>query len=241
MHFTLPRFSLFALGLVAFALPSRAQLLNAAGSAQLETWIDRGPLTFTNVFTKVAGDGQNAVDFNLAADGKGPTVSLLDVVPFDRSDGLFDLPHEIIGGGSPLAWDASNTWHLAANPDRSAFLFDFTHGTIQRENTTGADGAFQTYNSIFFGPVFGLGDLVTDFSLQHGTAFHSSYGGTSPLTPDILGNVGTVDLFKINRLEIYQVALASIPEPATYGLFMAAGLAAVVLLRRRNQPAAVQI
>ncbi|HTB81448.1 MAG TPA: PEP_CTERM-anchored TLD domain-containing protein [Opitutaceae bacterium] len=228
------RFTLLALGLAAVALPARAQLFNAADQAEITSVIDRGPLTFTSVFTKVAGDGQNATNFNLAADGKGPSLAVLDVTPFDTSDGLFDLPDQVIGGGTPLAFDSSNSWHLAFGLDQSAFLFNFTDGAIQRENTTGAAGAFQTYNSFVLGPVFGLGDLVTGFDLEHGTALHASYGGTSALTPNILGTQ-SIEGFRINRLEVYSVALAAIPEPATYGLIVAASLAFVVLLRRKQR------
>jgi hypothetical protein len=241
MNFMSTRLSVLALGLAAGALPARAQLFNAAAQAQLTSWIDHGPLTFTSLFTKIAGDGQNAISFNEAVDGKGPAIALFAVTPFDVSDGLFDLPDQIIGGGTPLAFDGSNNWHVASNPDRSAFLFNLTDNTIQRENTQGLTGAFQTYNGFLLGPVFGLGDLVTGFDLEHGAAFHDSYGGTSPLTPDILGT-DSLECFKIDRLEVYSVALATtaIPEPATYSLLVAASVAVAVLLRRKHRTAAAQ-
>lgn len=241
MNLTFPRISLLALGLAVVALPSRAQLLNAAYESQLVTWINHGALTFTNDFTKVAGDGQVSLDFHAAADGKGPTVSLFDVTPFDVSDGLFDLPDQVIGGASPASWDSSNTWNIVLNPmNQSAFLFNLSDGVTQHENVMTLSGLFQTFDSPAFGPVFGVGDLIAGTDLEYGAAIHNSYGGTSALTPNILGNVGvnSGDLFKINRLEVYSVALASIPEPATYALFMAAGLAAVVMFRRRNRPTA---
>ena len=237
MHFNGSRISLLALSLVAAALPVRAQLLNAAYEAQLVTWIDHGPLSFTNDFTKIAGDGQTSFDFHAAADAKGPTVTLLDITPFDSADGRYDLPSEIIGGATPIGWTSSTSWNIPTNPlDRSAFVFNLSDDVVQRENQTDFAGQFQTFDNPLFGPTFGLGDLVTGYDLEHGTAFHASYGGTSPLTPNVLGQVGVTDLFKINRLEVYSVA--AIPEPAACAALIAGLLGAVVLFRRRPQVSA---
>ncbi|HZP59102.1 MAG TPA: PEP_CTERM-anchored TLD domain-containing protein [Opitutaceae bacterium] len=234
MKFVLPCFSLSILGLTAPI--AHAQLLNGASEAQLVTWINQGPLTFTPDFTKIAGDGQDALDFHAASDGKGPNISLFDVTPFNVADGLYDLPEQVIAGGIPTSWYSSNTWNVVLDPtDQSAMLFNLTAGVVHHENAFTFSGIFQSFNSPSLGPTFGLGDLVTGFDLEHGTAIHYSYGGTSPLTPNILGlvGVGPSDLFRINRLEVYSVSLASIPEPVTYGLTIGTATMMFVLLRRR--------
>ncbi|HTQ30703.1 MAG TPA: PEP_CTERM-anchored TLD domain-containing protein [Opitutaceae bacterium] len=238
--------SLSVFGLVASVLPLRAQLLNDASETQLVTWINQGPLTFTHDFTKVAGDGQNALDFHAASDEKGPTVSLFDVTPFDTADDQFDLPDQVIAGGIPASWYSTNTWNIISDPiNQSAMLFNLTDGFVEHENVSTFSGMFQSLNSPLFGPTFGLGDLVTDFDLEHGIAIHSSYGGISPYAPNILGVVGlsASDLFKVNRLEVYSVALnpstGDIPEPAGYGLCVAVAAAAVVLLRHRKSRTAL--
>jgi hypothetical protein len=233
MNFIGSRFTLLALGFALFALPLRAQLLNGAYEAQLVTWINQGPLNFTSIFTKVAGDGQDAFDFHAATDDRGPIVALFDVTPFDPADSLYDSPEQLIGGFTLLNWDSSNIWPLSPNPaDQNAFIFNLTSGAIQRENSIPSA-------QIFSGA--GSSDLSAEFNLEHGSAVHRFYGDPSLTSPSILAN-GLNDRFQIDRLEVYSVAPASstseIPEPAAYGAVAAAALlTATVLLRRKNRAA----
>ncbi len=48
---------------VLLCLPSAKAngLLTASNQSQLEVWLGQGPLTFTNVFTKTAGDGKTGL------------------------------------------------------------------------------------------------------------------------------------------------------------------------------------
>ena len=78
-----------------------SDLLTAADAAQLEIWLGQGPLTLTNIFDKAASDDSFA--FHAAADGKGATFSVIEVVGMWGGD-VFDKP-VLIGGYNPQSWN----------------------------------------------------------------------------------------------------------------------------------------
>jgi hypothetical protein len=45
-------------------------LLTSGAELQIEGWLGEGDLVFTNIFTKLAGDGQTSFDFHNTLDGK---------------------------------------------------------------------------------------------------------------------------------------------------------------------------
>jgi hypothetical protein len=212
-----------ALTALVCAAPARAILLTSAHELQLETWFGQGNLTFSNIFTKVAGDGQDTQDFQNASYLKGATFTLLSVegsVP-TGSPGDSNLPTQIIGGYNPQSWGiaSSNGWILTPNDaDRTAFIYNLTAGVIQRQNLIGEgrqtsgipgmdSGAFQTA-AMPFGPQFGGGsDITVESLLETGSTFNYSYGGFSEFQPITFGGTtdgySYIDRFQITRLEIY--------------------------------------
>ena len=68
-----------ALAALLVTVPTRADLLTSANEAQLKAWLGAGDLNFTNIFTKLAGDGQNSLAFHAAADGQGATFALMEI------------------------------------------------------------------------------------------------------------------------------------------------------------------
>lgn len=213
-----------------------AALLTAAYDAQLETWLGQGPLNFTNIFTRAAGDGQDAYDFHAAVDGKGPTFALIQVVSIGRLNS--DV---MIGGYNPQSWRSSGGFNFTPNdPDRTAFLFNLTDSVIQTQklssNPSGWVGEYQTYNVSPYGPTFGgYHDLWVDRELASGYAHEYSYG---PLvhSSNILGDAGT-STFTIGAMEVYSFSQgAVVPEPSS--LIASLGMGGVGLImagvRRRR-------
>ena len=220
----------------------RATLLTADYESMLESWLGKGDQEFTNIFT-MTGESTPS-DFHEAADGKGATFSLASVV--DLNDDFLG----IIGGYYPRSWDASVRFFVYSTTDpsdRTAFIYNLTTSTIQRQNLVGegdADydsGKWQAYDVSRTGPTFGGGfDLgLGDTSLREGSSFNYSYGGTSYGT-DIVGerSESVRTLFFIDELEVYTFAsakppLAAVPEPATAILAISLGFVALVLIRGR--------
>jgi hypothetical protein len=196
-------------------------LLSPGDANQIETWLGEGPITLTNIYTKVTG--QNAGDFHTAVDGQGRTVSVLKV--FDG------VSSQLIGGYNPQSWASLDAYHITLlDAQRTAFLFNLTGAIIQRQNliSEGAvgSGQYQTYNFFTQGPTFGAGyDLFVDLSLNSGDAHNHSYGGTSGVH-NILNGLANDSTFEVGAIEVFSVA-SGVPEPAsvmTCGLLGWAGV-----------------
>lgn len=206
-------------------------LLTPGDANQIETWLGEGPITLTNIYTKVTG--QTAFDFHTAADGQGRTVSVMKV--FDG------VSTQLIGGYNPQSWAPLDAYHITPlDAQRTAFLFNLTGTIIQRQNliSEGAAGSgqYQTYNFVFQGPTFGTGyDLFVDFSLNSGDANNFSYGGTSG-TDNILNGVASYTPFEVGALDVFSVA-SVVPEPASlmvWGLMGLVGIGAIWQKRRTS-------
>ncbi|MBI5693268.1 MAG: PEP_CTERM-anchored TLD domain-containing protein [Verrucomicrobia bacterium] len=242
------RFALVLVAVVLVDLPTRANLLTATYESQLEAWLGQGNLTFTNIFTKSAGDDSR--DFHSAVDGKGATFTLMHVFGTGGDPGaLFDLLPQVVGGYNPQSWNSSGTWNYSPfDADRTAFLYNLSSGTIQRQNligqVSGPDyGQIQTNNNLNAGPTFGAGyDLVAHFDLSHGYAANASYGGTSfgaEITtggPNFVYSWGEISRFYVLDLEVYTFIPAqnnAVPDSeSTIGL-ITLSLFGLVVLRRR--------
>ncbi|HZZ80821.1 MAG TPA: PEP_CTERM-anchored TLD domain-containing protein [Gemmataceae bacterium] len=200
---------------------ARAGLLTTAEQTQLETWLGEGPLTLTNIFTKTAGDGQTSADFHAAVDGKGRTFTLIEVLPVNG------YANQIIGGYDPQSWSSSGGYNItSSDADRTAFLFNLTTTTIERQAIGGYQGQYQTYNYSSYGPTFGGGhDLYVSFDLASGYAFQYSYGSGYNST-NILGHTYTYQGLDIGfgAIEVYTIADApsAVPESSSLTLFVMA-------------------
>lgn len=196
-------------------------LVNGAGLSQLESWLGKGELTLTNIFTKEAGStGQK---FHLAADGKGATFVLMNV-------SIDNGAHwETIGGYNPQSWSSINSYNNVANvADRSAFIFNLTDG-VKAAQRSDLQGAYQTYNRNSYGPTFGGGhDIYVDSTLSTGYSNGYSYRNVAAAV-SYFGSRSIVDQtrqntqFTVGALEVFKVAgftgqQGTVPEPASLAL-----------------------
>jgi len=197
-------------------------LLTQANALQIESWLGESNLAFTNIFG--APDSSTlAADFHLAADGKGRTITVYEVTPTGFSSPI------LIGGYDPVSWDGSLGNYITnpTDPGRTAFIFNLTTTTVQRQNLVAqgspGSGQYQTYDTTASGPTFGGG---WDIGVYVGGAylFNYSYGGTSFAT-DIAGvpNVSGGDQMTVQRIETFTLAAdTAVPEPATVWTVFAA-------------------
>ena len=252
MKFTAAFRCLFAAAGAAFVLmapPARGTLLSAGFEIQLEAWLGQGDLDFANLFTKTTGS--TTIDFHADADGQGATFVLMSIAG-RGAYGLFDLPGQIIGGYNPQSWNSSSGYNQTpTNADRTAFRYNVSTSTIQRQNLVGQGfGQFQSYNHAVYGPSFGAGlDLHVGFggggsvtNLDYGYAHNYSYGGTSNGDDIVFGgpNRGIYSYFDVLELEVYgfSPAQGNVPDTAgTLGLLGFALLGLIVSRRRRAQTA----
>lgn len=147
-------------------------LLSGGDASQLETWLGKGTLTMTKIFDRTPGDGKPATDFHTAADERGQTITVMELPPQNG------FPAKVIGGYNPQSWNSSGTTNFTdEDAQRTAFLFNLTTGTLQRQKLNPEDvGKYQTYNDNNYGPTFGGGhDLHVDFNLQTGYTNPYSY------------------------------------------------------------------
>ena len=215
-------------------------LLDYASADLLEGWLGEGELAFTNIFTKAPGD--NSIDFHAAADGAGPTFSLIEIL--DANGEML----QVIGGYNPQSWASNDVWNLTLNDaDRTAFIFNLTDDTprvFYQKPTTFSDGwrgQYQTGNLSNYGPIFGLGpDLFVTGDLNMGHTFSWSYGADG-----VSGFFATVSeinaYFTVGQIEVFtfapsvsEVAVAPVPVPAAAGLGLL-GMGLVSALRRRKK------
>jgi hypothetical protein len=207
---------------------STGTLLDQGNRRQLERWLGAGEFTFNNIFTRQGAD--SSLDFHLAADGKGPTFSLLQVTNAQGDSYL-------VGGYNPQSWSSTDGWHIT-DPEwqRTAFLFNLTTPAVYHQVPTSfilpSQGSRQTFNAPDHGPTFGAGpDLFVSSGLDTTISWQVSYGDPRDEGKSIIdGSIGG-QFVKIDALEVY--ALAPIPEPAAAGM-LAAGLGLVGWRARRR-------
>lgn len=206
-------------------------LLNAGREAQLESWLGAGDMAFSHLFTGVPGN--TSLDFHSAADGKGPTFTLMQV-----SNALGQS--YLVGGYNPQSWSSSDGWHVTV-PDwqRTAFIFNMTEPAVYRQVPSDyilpSQGSRQTYNAPDHGPTFGAGaDLFVNDRLDTSFSWRLTYGDPAGEGKSIFDGSTGGQFFHIDALQLY--AVSPVPEPATAGM-LAAGLAAIGALARRRQRA----
>ena len=204
-------------------------LLTPGYATQLETWLGEGPLTLTNIFTK--GVGSTSYDFHAAADGKGRTFSVIEVVSSYNYYTGDPLPSPmIIGGYDPVSWDSQYYYNTSPPNNFDAFLFNLTDSFIQTQ--TGSAPYYQTYNGFAYGPTFGGGhDLYVGTDLTSGYTYpysYSPYYGANLLNHYDPTAPYQYDVMTIGHLEVFTISAdnSPVPEPSTIALMGAGPLGA---------------
>jgi hypothetical protein len=206
-----------------------SSLLDDGRHAQLERWLGAGEFNLNNVYTLRPGD--TSVNFHRAADGKGDTITLIEVT--NTAGQTF-----LVGGYNPQSWSSTDGWHETERDfQRTAFIFNFTDPAVYRQVPTSfelpSQGARQTYNDILFGPVFGSGpDLFVNDDLTRALSWQLSYGNPDNEGISIIdGTVGGQSV-RVNAMEIF--AITPVPEPAT-GAMLLAGVGVIGGIMRWRQ------
>ena len=187
---------------------------------------------FSTTSTHARGAGDSAPDFHAAADGRGPSFTLLRVS--DPAGQAW-----LVGGYNPQSWDSDDGWHFTQRDfQRTAFVFNYTAPAVYRQVPSSfelpSQGSFQTFNAIDQGPTFGAGpDLFVDESLDTALSWRLSYGDPAGEGRSIIdGSVGG-RFFAIDAMEVY--AVSPIPEPAGAGMLAGGlGLVALAMARRKR-------
>lgn len=209
-----------------------SSLIGGSEVNQLETWLGQGELTLTKIYTKSLGD--TSADFHAAADGRGATFALIEVI----NNGV----SRIVGGYNPLSWNSSGTYSFSNTvADQTAFLFNLTDGLLYEQFAPR-----QTYNHANYGPTFGGGhDLYIDTALAGGYAnIGHTYGDNSQFGQAAYRNAftGSFDAWSVGGLEVFTLsaALITVAEPASWLVFVLGLLALGACRLRRLTPAAVR-
>jgi hypothetical protein len=235
---------LVALMLAAVPRAAEASLLTPEYESRLEGWLGQDGLDFTNIYAK-DGVGDSALEFHLAADGKGATFTLLEAIYLGQA--------YIIGGYDPQSWNSTDGLHLTApDADRTAFIYNLTTGVVQRQRLSsdpygGYYGGYQTFNWGLNGPNFGGDDLVVGSDLVYGTAYQGAYGtagpcgeggqnilGTSTYTTPCFTPIGPSLYFTVGALEVYTFTPNAEPLPDTANTLTLFGIAALGLAACRR-------
>jgi TLD len=234
----------FAAATIAFAslgasLPAAAQatsgptLLDASREAQLERWLGAGDVSFAPIFTGTPG--LTSIDFHSAADGKGPTFTLLKVSSPEGASYL-------VGGYNPQSWSSTDGWHETPfDSQRTAFLFNMTVPAVYHQVPATyilpSQGLRQTFNAAGHGPEFGAGpDLFVNDRLDSAFSWQVTYGDPLDQGKSIFDRSVGAKLFHIDALQLF--AVSPVPEP-TAAFTLAGGIALIVALARRKERAIV--
>lgn len=221
--------------LLAWIVPAQAStirggsaLLDASGHAQLERWLGQGTFDLTNVYTRNAGD--TSADFHAAADGRGPSFTLMEVT--NNSGRSF-----LVGGFNPQHWSSTDGWHnTPGDSRRTASIFNMTEPALYRQVTSDyvlpSQGERQTFNGAEFGPTFGTGhDLYVNASLGVAFSWQVTYGDPLDSGLSIIDRSVGGELVRVDALEVF--TLSPIPEPAPWAMLLG-GLALIGGAARRG-------
>jgi hypothetical protein len=212
--------------------PSGPSLLDTAREAQLERWLGAGDMLFTPVFTGVPGD--TSIQFHHAADGKGPTFTLLQVTnPLGAS--------YLVGGYDPQSWSSTDGWHeTIRQSQRTAFIFNMTVPAVYRQVPSSfalpSQGAKQTFNALDHGPEFGAGpDLFVSEQLNNAFSWQLTYGNPKDEGKSIIDRSRGGKLFHIDSLQVFSIS--PVPEPSSWAMFAGGFGLIAALAKRKRQPA----
>ena len=216
-----------------------SDLLSAADANQLEAWLGQGSVTLTNTYDKALRD--TSEDFHAAADGKGATFTIIQVVGIYNGD-YFDTP-VVIGGYNPQSWRSDGGYNASPlDAYRTAFVFNLTLGLKfdQRKDAgTTNRGVYQTFNDASYGPTFGHGfDIGIGSDLNTGYTNLYSYGTNGDFKASLALYPNESEAFdstflRINQIEVFTVS--AVPEPEAWVLMFAGlGALSVVATRRRR-------
>lgn len=220
--------------LLAWIVPAQAgvvrggALLDTGGQAQLERWLGQGTFDLTKVFTR--GEGDTSADFHAAADGGGPSFTLMQVTSDTGRSFL-------VGGFNPQHWSSTDGWHnTPSDSRRTGFIFNMTEPALYRQVPSDyvlpSQGERQTFNGIDFGPTFGTGhDLYVNASLGVAFSWQVTYGDPLDSGLSIIDRSSGGQLVRVDALEVF--TLSPIPEPATWAMLLG-GLALLGGAARRG-------
>jgi hypothetical protein len=254
-------FPIFVVALAMLAAPAARASVQVIGGSDLlttpqdltnvENWLGQGSITLTNVFDHAAGDGKTSANFHAAVDGKGPTITLIQVLSgsgyhYDTSTGVVDYPAysigpQIVGGYNPQSWSSIGNYNYTpADVDRTAFIFNLTDAVKQSQklssDPSGSLGVYQTYNYLGYGPTFGGGfDILVQGNLSDGYAASHSYGSglhSSTNPDDILIEIGhnnpgdySYGILNYGAIEVFTISPladgAVVPEPYSFAIWTA--------------------
>ena len=211
--------SLGALAAVAAAGAVQAQVINGNFGAGLAGWNPLGDaiaqantLTLTTAF-----NGDDDAPFNLSGNG----AAWIDAV--EPAAGVATYALDL--GGEP-AYEGSLAKQTFAVAAGSALSFNWSFSTRE---ATFLDNAFVVIN----GAVTSLANRTAAPVGQQ--TFSRSFAQAANVTL-VFGVVDTGDLNGVSTLNIRNVQVSAVPEPATLGLWLA-GVAGVGAAARRRRPA----
>jgi hypothetical protein len=220
---------------LAHAAPSTiiggSALLDASSHAQIERWLGAGPFTLRKLYAKEPGASSAA--FHAAADGKGPTLVVMEVT---NADGMAYT----VGGYNPQSWSSDDGWHLTDHDSqRVGFLFNLTAPAVYRQVLSDyvlpSQGVRQTFNGLEYGPTFGTGhDLYVNRTLDVAFSWRVTYGDPAGEGRSIIDGSTGGQTVRVNALEVF--AVSPVPEAPPVAMLVG-GLALVGLFVQRRAAA----
>lgn len=209
-------------------------LLDASSQAQIERWLGEGPFSLRKLYAK--DSGASSTQFHAAADGRGPTLVVMDLT---NADGM----SYTVGGYNPQSWSSNDGWHLTErDADRIGFLFNLTAPAVYRQVLSDyvlpSQGARQTFNGLDYGPTFGTGhDLYVNRTLDVAFSWRVTYGDPAGEGRSIVDGSTGGQIVRVNALEVF--AISPVPEAPPVAMLVG-GLALVGLFARRRAAAGAE-